>query len=123
MDDGVGARQVHEAGDAVRIADIQLDEAAAWTSQRVGQIGLLDGPGIERVEVVDRKHLGAVGKQPIDQVRPDEPGSAGHDDSHDTSSKRGSRSRTAPALLLPAFRRGANRTGASKRRLRGSSNC
>jgi hypothetical protein len=82
VDDRVGAGPAHQGLDPGRVADIQLHQPAARAPQGPGQVGLLDGPGIERVEVVDHDHLGTVAQQPVDQVRPDEPGPAGHDCSH-----------------------------------------
>jgi hypothetical protein len=82
VDDHIGPRPVDQGPDPGRVADIQLDQRASRIPQRHRQVGLLGGPGIEGVEIVDDDDLGAIGQQAVDHVRSDEPGSPGHDGSH-----------------------------------------
>ena len=83
---GVGPRRLEQRLDPLSVADVELDQPAARVRQRGGQVRLLDRAGVERVEVVDHDHLMAVAQQAVDQVRSDEPGAAGHDDPHSTTS-------------------------------------
>src|SRR5208337_3434644 len=96
VDDHFGTVLLDKARDLPGVANVQLDQAATGISQGEGEVRLLGGPGVERVEVVHHGHFGPFAEQPVDQVRSDETGSARHNRSHSLGSFHvgaGSRSR------------------------------
>jgi hypothetical protein len=65
----------------VGVEKIELVEGEAGVRPGLGQVPLLHAPGVERIEVVDPDHGIALTDQRLDQVRPDEAGRTGDEDS------------------------------------------
>ena len=68
MDDRVGTDLIDQSTRPLGVPDVHLDEPAARIAEGLGQIRLLVGPGVERVEIVDDDHLGPIGQEAIDEV-------------------------------------------------------
>ena len=82
VDDRVRVDLLDDPIDRLAVADVELDQAATGAPAGRGQVRALARLGIEGVEVVDDDDLGSVGQEPIDEVRADEAGAAGHERAH-----------------------------------------
>jgi hypothetical protein len=70
VDDRVGTELGHQRLGSLGVPDIQLDQPTPGAAQRRSHVGLLDRPGIGRIEVVDYGHFHAGVQDSVDQVRP-----------------------------------------------------
>jgi hypothetical protein len=64
----------------VGVEKVQLVEGEAGQPAGLGQVALLHLPGIEGIEVVDPDHLVSLADKRLHQVRPDEAGRTGDED-------------------------------------------
>ena len=83
VDEGVEAARGEGLLHEVRVQDVAPHELAARTCQRRGEVGLLDGRGVEQVvEAVEDDHAVAVVQQALVDVGADEAGPTGEQDAH-----------------------------------------
>ena len=61
-----------------RVQEVLLSEGKPGAAADFGQIPLLHGAGVERIEVVEANDFVALGQQRLDQMRTNEAGGAGH---------------------------------------------
>ena len=59
------------------VADVAFDQPPERVVPVLGDVGQLEGPVVERIEVVDHRDADAIAEQRVYQVAPDEPGSPG----------------------------------------------
>ena len=67
---------VRRAGQALRITEIRFNQAVARVSPMPADVPFLDLSGVEGVEVIDDRDVGAVGQERINDVAADETGTA-----------------------------------------------
>jgi hypothetical protein len=79
VDPGVGPDPVGEGGQAT-LGDVHAVEADPAPAPGLGQVGQ-----VPVGEVVDHHDLVALGLEPVDQARPQEPGPTGHHHQHVSS--------------------------------------
>ena len=82
VDHHVGAGLPERARQRRRVANVPLDERERRNRPEPRQVLFLGRPRIERIEVVDAHDLVAARAEALAQMRADEPGRAGDQDSH-----------------------------------------
>jgi hypothetical protein len=83
VDDDVRLKLVHDARDRWGVTDVDRLQPEVRITSGSREVRALAGLRIERVEVIDDRYSVAIGQQPIDEVRPDESGTAGDECAHE----------------------------------------